>query len=116
MTTHLITDVCNLMASLLNHSTSQTEQSGVTLQCAILSALSSFGGNIFRELFKGICKNSSVKLHSQIAVADPGFPVGVRGPRRGGCGLLRQLHFVKFVCQNERIGSLRGGARRVRPP
>ena len=23
----------------------------------------------------------------------------------GGCGLLRQLRFIKFVCQNERIGS-----------
>ena len=33
----------------------------------------------------------------------------------GGRGLLRRLRFVKFVCQNERIGSL-GGARRVRPP
>ena len=33
----------------------------------------------------------------------------------GGCGLLRQLHFENFVCQNERIGTLRGGARRARP-
>ena len=34
-------------------------------------------------------------------VADPGFSVG-------GRGLPRWLHFVKFVCQNERIGSFRG--------
>ena len=37
---------------------------------------------------------------------------GSRFSRRGGRGLPRQLRFVKFVCQNERIGSLRGG----RPP
>ena len=36
-------------------------------------------------------------------MADPGFPVG-------GRGLPRRLRFIKFVCQNERIGSLRGGA------
>ena len=36
-----------------------------------------------------------------LSVADPGFPVG-----GGGVG---QLRFVKFVCQNERIGSLGGG-------
>ena len=41
---------------------------------------------------------------------------GGRGPRRRGRGLPRWLRFVKFVCQNERIGSLRAGARRVRPP
>ena len=40
-------------------------------------------------------------------MADPRFPVG-------GRGLPRRLRFVKFVCQNKRIGSL-GGARRVRP-
>ena len=34
---------------------------------------------------------------------------------RGGRGLPRRLCFVKFVCQNERTGSL-GGACRVRPP
>ena len=50
-------------------------------------------------------------------VADLGFPVGGgRGPRRRGCGLPRWLHFENFVCQNERIGTLRGGARRARPP
>ena len=41
---------------------------------------------------------------------------GSRVSRRGGCGLLRRLRFVKFVCQNERIGSLTEGARRMRPP
>ena len=50
-----------------------------------------------------------------LSVADPGFPVGGRGPRRRGCGLPRQLHFKNFVCQNERIGTL-GGARAGRPP
>ena len=38
----------------------------------------------------------------QIAVADPGFPVG------GGRQLPRRLRFEKFVCQNERIWTLRG--------
>ena len=41
------------------------------------------------------------------SVADPGFPVGGGGVDLvGGRGLLRRLCFVKFVCQNERIGSL----------
>ena len=43
-----------------------------------------------------------------VSVADPGFPVGGRGPRRGGGGLLRQLRFENFVCRNERIWTLRG--------
>ena len=34
----------------------------------------------------------------------------------GGRGLPRRLHFVKFVCQNERIGSLRGGHTPGAPP
>ena len=47
-------------------------------------------------------------------MADPGFPIG-GVDLVGGRGLPRQLRFVKFVCQNERIGSLGGGgARRVR--
>ena len=41
-------------------------------------------------------------------MADPGFPVGGRGPRRGGRGFPRQLCFEKFICQNERIWTLRG--------
>ena len=45
-------------------------------------------------------------------VADPGFPVGggvdLGG---GGRGLLRQLHFENFVCQNERFWTLGGGGR-----
>ena len=41
--------------------------------------------------------------------------MGGHGPRRWGRGLPRRLHFVKFVCQNERTGSFRG-VRRVRPP
>ena len=34
----------------------------------------------------------------------------------GGRGLPRRLHFVKFVCQNERIGSLGGGRAPGAPP
>ena len=42
---------------------------------------------------------------------------GVRRPRGGGGGrqLLRWLRFKKFVCQNKRIWTRRGGARRRRP-
>ena len=48
---------------------------------------------------------------ASISVADPGFPRrGGRGPRRRECGLPRQLRFENFVCQNERIGTLRGCA------
>ena len=43
-------------------------------------------------------------------MADPGFPVGGRGPVRGrGVGPPMQALFAKNVCENERIGS-RGGA------
>ena len=42
-------------------------------------------------------------------VADPGSRGG-RQPRRGGCQLPRRLHFIKFVCQNKRIWTLRGRA------
>ena len=41
---------------------------------------------------------------------------GGHGPRSGERGLPRRLCFVKFVCQNERIGSLRGAAHWVCPP
>ena len=50
-------------------------------------------------------------------VADPGFPVGWgRGPCRRGCGLPRWLPFENFVCQNKRIGTLRGGTHWACPP
>ena len=52
---------------------------------------------------------SVVLINHAYAVADPGFPVG-------GRGLLRWLRFIKFVCQNERIGSLRGGRAPGAPP
>ena len=45
-------------------------------------------------------------------MADPGLPVRGRGPRRGR-GLPRRLHFKDFICQNERIWTLRGGVRRA---
>ena len=51
----------------------------------------------------------------KFAVADPGFPIGEGVDLVGGCGLPRQLRFENFVCQNERIGTLSGGAHRVRP-
>ena len=50
-------------------------------------------------------------------MADPGFPVGggvdLVG---GGVGLPRRLCFENFVCQNERIGTLRGGRAPGAPP
>ena len=42
-----------------------------------------------------------------IAVADLGFLVGSANPRRGAPTLIL-LSFEEFVCQNERIGTLRG--------
>ena len=53
--------------------------------------------------------------NNHIAVADPGFPIGGAN-LVGGCQLPRQLRSKKFVCQSERIWTLRGGARRQRPP
>ena len=43
------------------------------------------------------------------SVADPGFPVRGHGPVRGAL-------FGKNVCENERIGSRRGGMLPARPP
>ena len=48
------------------------------------------------------------QLFCVCAAADPGFPIG-------GCQLPRRLRFEKFVCQNERIWTLRGHAP-VAPP
>ena len=48
-----------------------------------------------------------VTLHI-FTVADPGFPVGGRGPVRGGRGPLTQALFAKNVCENERTGYRRG--------
>ena len=50
------------------------------------------------------------------SVADPGFPIGGHGPCRWGCGLPRQLRFENFVCQNKKIGTLRGGHMPGAPP
>ena len=41
---------------------------------------------------------------------------GGRGPRMGGRGPPKWLRFENFACQNERIWTRRGGARRARPP
>ena len=40
--------------------------------------------------------------------ADPGFPVGGRGPVLKGRGPPTRVLFGKNVCKNERIGSRRG--------
>ena len=50
------------------------------------------------------------------AVEDPGFPVGGVDLVGEGRGLPRQVCFENFVCQNERIGTLRGGVRWAHPP
>ena len=42
-----------------------------------------------------------------ITAADPGFPIGGAN-LVGGRQLPRRLRFEKFVCQNERIWTLRG--------
>ena len=56
------------------------------------------------------------EVSCSIAVADPGFPVGVAPSRWGGADL-RCGHFLtKNVCENERIGSCWGGMHRWRPP
>ena len=47
------------------------------------------------------------------SVGDPEFPVGEPPPRRGGDQLPERLRFIKFVCQSERIGTLRGGRMRL---
>ena len=54
------------------------------------------------------------KVTMDIAVADPGFSIGGAN-LVGGRQLPRRLRFIKFVCRNERIWTLRGGARRRRP-
>ena len=56
------------------------------------------------------------KYRLQWRIQDFPWGGGGRGPRRRGCGLPRQLRFENFVCQNERIGTLRGGARAGRAP
>ena len=47
-------------------------------------------------------------------MADPGFPVE-GAPTSWGRQLPRRLHFVKFVCQNQRIWTL-GGRAPAAPP
>ena len=60
---------------------------------------------------------SSASRNRRRPVADPGFPVGGGVDLVGGGVDSRGGYVLKiFVCQNERIGTLRGGARRARPP
>ena len=49
------------------------------------------------------------RFTESLSVADPGFPVGGRGPVVG-CGPLTWALFTKNVCKNERIGSVGGHA------
>ena len=59
-------------------------------------------------------------LDNWLALADPGggwcTPVADAGFPIGGCGLPRWLHFENFVCQNERIWTLRGEHQLGMPP
>ena len=63
-------------------------------------------------------RSHKISIHNKIKGQ---FSGGSRISRRWGCGprmghgLPRWLLFIKFLCRNERIGSLRGGACRVRP-
>ena len=51
-----------------------------------------------------------------VPVADPGFPVGGGVHPLGGCGPPTSALFVENVCENERIGSHRGGMHQACPP
>ena len=64
-------------------------------------------------------------MNGHYSVADPGFPVGGggrapvrggRGPIRGGRGPPMWALFGENVCENERIGSHRGGRAPGTPP
>ena len=54
-------------------------------------------------------RNCGATIYSWLAVADPGFPAGGRGPQ------MRAL-FGENVCENERIGSHRGWRAPGTPP
>ena len=54
-------------------------------------------------------KQFTLSLNHFVSVADPGFPVGGRGPIRGHGPPIRAL-FGENVCENERVGSCRGRA------
>ena len=51
-----------------------------------------------------------------ISVADPGFSIGGCAPVRGGRGPPMWALFGENVCENERIGSHRGGMHWAHPP
>ena len=58
---------------------------------------------------------STTKMIKCNSVVDPGFPRGGGAHLVGGHQLPTRLRFVKFVYKNERIGTLKGDAHRVRP-
>ena len=60
--------------------------------------------------------NATYRKIIQLAVADPGFPVGGAWTRWGGRGPPTWVLLGKNVCKNERIWSCRGGVRPARPP
>ena len=51
-----------------------------------------------------------------MSVADPGFSVGGGADLLGGRRPLTRMLFGENMCENERIGSCYGGARRQQPP
>ena len=59
---------------------------------------------------------SLVVINYYCTVADPGFPIGGRGPRRGAMdprgGYVSKILHVK----TKESGPVGGGARRARPP
>ena len=50
-----------------------------------------------------------------IAVADPGSPMGGRGPIGGGCGPPTQALFGKNVCENGELDPIGGACTRHTP-
>ena len=60
-----------------------------------------------------VSDNRFIFIFIYFPVADPGFAVGGCEPVRGH-GPLTQFLFGENVCENERIGSRRGGMRQAR--
>ena len=66
--------------------------------------------NLLRSEYIGGSGGGTCRAHDlPYAVADPGFPIGGRGPPTWAL-------FGENVCENERIGSHRGACTRHAPP